>query len=570
MSNNLVLERVKQGIDVLLRPGDVHELRIPKAGRFKTVSGYFNDPEKLANAIAEMSGEAEGVYITLNPVNPALLARANNRLKSYSETTAGDGDIVERLWLLVDIDPQRPAGISATGSEKAAAKVKAPEVSFHLSDRGWPLPIPGDSGNGYHLRYRIRLPNNSESTQLVKDCLNAPAAKFDDAVVKVDTSVFNASRIAKAYGSLAAKGDSTDERPHRYTSLMRSDYGAATEVPVELLQALAAETPKKEQVKKESPGSGAKTSPEKMEKWLDHYNIRHSQAKRIAAGWMWILNPCPLNSAHSGTSCAVILRDDGTLCFECKHNSCQIPWKEFRAKVEELHPNKPKFYFVEKEDTLAKYSSKWKINKPENVEEVPSLPSWESLADELDLLRVGGEECVDEDGKTKTKKLPRHIVQESIFQFILSVFQKRAKLFFDAYPYVYLPNEETIIRFHDDREAYTLLGNMRLRVEQHDAKLVKSNLALHIQSHGEATQIERWGCFRNSAVYVNNGRKGMFKITTDSIEEITNGTDGVYMLAEEVGPWPELDNDNRLRMENIARALGGLGLKTTDSVLCSP
>jgi len=569
VKNNCDIERVKQALGLVMRPGDVHELRVPNAGRLKTVSGYFDDQDKLASAIAELSGEAEGVYITLNPVNPALLARANNRWKPYSEKLTGDGDISERLWLLVDIDPQRPAGISSTEIEKNAAKVKAREVNAYMKGRGWPLPIAADSGNGYHLRYRIKLPNNDESKELLKDCLNALAAKFDDKVVKVDTSVFNASRIAKAYGSLAAKGDSTEVRPHRYASLMRSDYAAATEVTIELLQALAAEAPKKEKPKKEISGSGAATSPEKMEKWLDHYGIKHSEAKQIAAGWMWILKPCPLDSTHTGTSSAVILRDDGTLCFECKHNSCQIPWKEFRAKVEELHPDKSKFYFVEKEDTLAKYASKWQIEKFDDREADPSLPSWKSLADELDLLRIGEEEYVDEDGKTKTKKQPRHIVQENIFQFVLSAFRKRAKLFFDAYPYVYLPSEERIIRFHDDREAYTLLGNLRLRVEQHDAKLVKSNLALHIQSHGEATQIERWGCFRNNAVYVNNGRKGMFKITTGGIDEVPNGTDGVYMLADEVGAWPELSDDNRLLMESISTALGGFGLKTTDSVLCS-
>jgi hypothetical protein len=563
------IEHVKQAINLLIRPGDVHELRVPKAGKLKTVSGYFDDPEKLAQAIVELSGVAEGVYITLNPVNPTLLARTNNRWKGYSETLTGDGDIVERLWLLVDIDPQRPAGISSTDIEKVAARTKAREVRAYLLERGWPLPIAADSGNGYHLRYRIKLPNNSESTQLVKDCLNALSAKFSDEVVKVDTSVFNASRIVKAYGSLAAKGDSTEERPHRYASLVKSDYSVATEVPVELLQALAAEAPKKEQPKKGISRTGAAITPEKMEQWLDLYGIKHNEAKRISVGWMWILKPCPLDSSHIGTSPAVILRDDGTLCFECKHDSCQIPWKEFRARVEELHPDKPKFHFVEKEDTLGKYTSKWKINKTEEVEEGSTLPSWENLADELDELRVGKEEYVDEDGKSQTKKLPRHIVDENIYQFVLTSFRARANLFFDAYPFVYLPNEEKIIRFHDDREAYTLLGNMRLRVEQHDAKLVKNNLSLHIQSHGEATQIERWGCFRNNTVYVNNGRKGIFKITTDSIDEVPNGTDGVYMLAEEVGSWPELNEENRLRMESISRALGRFGLKTTDSCLCS-
>jgi len=31
--------------------GDVVELRIPKAGKFKTISGYFNDPAAFADAV---------------------------------------------------------------------------------------------------------------------------------------------------------------------------------------------------------------------------------------------------------------------------------------------------------------------------------------------------------------------------------------------------------------------------------------------------------------------------------------------------------------------------------------
>jgi hypothetical protein len=69
--------------------GEVVELRIPKAGRHKTISGCFDDFEALAVAIAEHSG-AEGipaVYYTLNPVSRDLLARSANRTKNYATET---------------------------------------------------------------------------------------------------------------------------------------------------------------------------------------------------------------------------------------------------------------------------------------------------------------------------------------------------------------------------------------------------------------------------------------------------------------------------------------------------
>jgi hypothetical protein len=341
------VEKIRQSIAVIIEPGDVHELRVPKAGKYRTISGFYDDPNLLANAIAKLSGKAEGVYLSLNPVSSALLARAQNRCKSYADNLATDLDIIRRKWLLVDIDPVRPAGISSSKPEKEASRVKAREVRRYLSQRGWPLPVAMDSGNGYHLRYRIDLLNDKPSTALVKGCLEALAAKFNDDAVKVDTAVFNASRIAKAPWSLAAKGDSTEDRPHRYARLLKAAGEADGIVSIKLLESLASEAPKQEQAKRAKSKVG-KITPEKVEEYLANYDIRHDEARRIDIGWIWILRPCPLDPSHVGTSPAIILRDDGTLCWECKHESCQMPWEEFRKALEELHPEKPKFNFFEK------------------------------------------------------------------------------------------------------------------------------------------------------------------------------------------------------------------------------
>jgi hypothetical protein len=95
-----------------------------------------------------------------------------------------------------------------------------------------------DSGNGYHLLYRIDLLNDPAATTLVKNGLVTLAQRFDNQLVKVDESVYNAARIVKAYGSLAAKGKPTQERPHRISKLLRVP---KTVIPVTLeqLQALA-------------------------------------------------------------------------------------------------------------------------------------------------------------------------------------------------------------------------------------------------------------------------------------------------------------------------------------------
>ena len=68
--------------------------------------------------------------------------------------------------------------------------------------------------------YRIYVPAADE--ELIKRCLAALAKVFDDADVKIDQEVFNPARIWKLYGSLACKGDSTIERPHRMAGSQRA------------------------------------------------------------------------------------------------------------------------------------------------------------------------------------------------------------------------------------------------------------------------------------------------------------------------------------------------------------
>src|SRR5437879_5705216 len=106
-------EEIKRSVALFLEPGAVIELRVPKAGRDGTISGYFANPDQLARAAAAVDGKGPGIYVTLNPVMPDLLARASGRLKSRADFTTSDGEILRRRCLLLDFDPRRPAGISS-------------------------------------------------------------------------------------------------------------------------------------------------------------------------------------------------------------------------------------------------------------------------------------------------------------------------------------------------------------------------------------------------------------------------------------------------------------------------
>src|SRR5215217_1151600 len=159
-------------VELLFESDAVVELRAFK-GR-ETVSGYFDDHVLLAREASKFEDRGYSVYVTLNEVDPALLARASNRVrKVYKEPTTSDSDILRRRWLPLDFDPARPSGVSATDTEKKAAHRRAMEVREFLRELGWPEPIVGDSGNGYHLLYRVDLPNDRESLELVKGVLES-------------------------------------------------------------------------------------------------------------------------------------------------------------------------------------------------------------------------------------------------------------------------------------------------------------------------------------------------------------------------------------------------------------
>src|SRR5262249_18414800 len=87
--------------------------------------------------------------------------------------------------------------------------------------------------------YRGDFPNDPSVTDLFERTLKAIAARFSDTVVKVDTGVGNAARVWKVYGTHAAKGDHTEERPHRIARILELP-PELTPVSREALEALAA------------------------------------------------------------------------------------------------------------------------------------------------------------------------------------------------------------------------------------------------------------------------------------------------------------------------------------------
>lgn len=325
-------EQIRRAVEALSEPGNVRELRALKNGT--TAAGYFDSPEALSEEAAKLDEQGFNVYVTANPVEPALLARAENRIKRPLRATTSDKDVIRRRWLPVDLDPQRPAEISATDEEKEAALKRARGVYGYLKEQGWPEPIAGDSGNGAYLLYPIDLPNDSGSLELVSGVLEALSFKFSDGRVKVDTSTKNASRISRLYGTTNRKGDSTQDRPHRVSKLLKVPE-KRVEVSREQLQAVAASKP--ETPKPERKGLHTKPGAQfDFDAWISEHVIPVKREGPWQDGYRWVLEECIWNG-HTDNAAYVVQFPSGAIYAGCQHDSCQTGenrWRELRKHYE--------------------------------------------------------------------------------------------------------------------------------------------------------------------------------------------------------------------------------------------
>jgi len=324
------IAETRRALSLILEPGQVAELRVLNTRR-GTVSGYFDDFEKLALAAATWSGKVPGVYLTLNPVNADLLARAHNRVREFARETTSDVDILARRWLPLDFDAVRPAGISSTDAEHIAALDKAQECRGYLRAEGWPDPILADSGNGGHLLYGVALPKDDASRRVIASCLKALAFRFDDQAVHVDQGNFNAARIWKLYGTAVCKGDSLPKRPHRLARIL----DAPTLEPVLHLQleALAATVPAPPPPLR-SPRGGY-GQPLDLDAFIARHNIDVAFEKTWNGARCLVLRVCPFSQDHNDRSAVSIQWPGGALAFRCHHNGCiGKGWPELRQLLE--------------------------------------------------------------------------------------------------------------------------------------------------------------------------------------------------------------------------------------------
>lgn len=325
---------ITHALRLWFQAGDVFEVRVLDAvsadyRREHIESGYFDYehisaiPEALKRLLS-----FRGVYVTVNPVNPDLLARAVNRLRPAGRNpTTADTDIVRRRWLLIDCDPRRASGVSSSNAEHESALAKAREIRDGLSSLGWPDPIMTDSGNGAQLMYRIDLP--ADDGELVRRVIGE-IAKASSEQVAIDTSVHNPARIWRLPGTMNCKGDSIPERPHRMARILDEPQDIVT-VSREQMQDIVSY--QSEDTQTDVPDDEWKhTMPAfDLDSWIAQYCPELGSPQPWKGGRKWIFPVCPFNEAHTNKSAVLIQEPSGAVAFKCHHNGCSgNDWRALR------------------------------------------------------------------------------------------------------------------------------------------------------------------------------------------------------------------------------------------------
>ena len=341
----LDINNITKAIQLLHSNEELFEIRLIN-GNYNA-SGYFTSADTAIRALQDFHPEwnartktarAANIFITLNPINMSCYSRKQHDcFIENAQPTTKDNEIIALHWLLIDLDPKRMSGVSSSEEELKLAKAKARTIHDFLLDRGFKEPIRAMSGNGIHLVYRFDVPNTAENVAVFENTLKVLSEKFSDEEVEVDTTVFNPARICKLWGTIAQKGATTPERPHRKAYIEPSVPSSVDVNDFTLLQALAVE------FKDDKPSAPVQDTiqTEKKEKFdlqkfISDHNIPVKNIENTPDGTVkYVLEHCVFDESHKGKDAAIFQKSDGTLGYKCFHNSCSDKhWKDVRLLFE--------------------------------------------------------------------------------------------------------------------------------------------------------------------------------------------------------------------------------------------
>jgi hypothetical protein len=237
---------VAEQLALFVAPNQVTELRALHVGeRGRTFAGWFSGDRlhEMARQALALSRQAAGVYFIPNPIDPPTAAKRLNTVlnvpRGFALTT--DADILERRFLIVDLDPRRgpndqgehcPSSWRELGhASRLARHVIRPFCAAHE----FPDAITMCSGNGIHLVYPLRpaLPGGQAGrSDPLAGFLRLLSDRFSDARLSIDPNTFNSCRMLKVPGTTTRKGEATPNRPFRTARITEIPNGWQPPEPV--------------------------------------------------------------------------------------------------------------------------------------------------------------------------------------------------------------------------------------------------------------------------------------------------------------------------------------------------
>ena len=125
------IEEIRKWHKIFKRDDELFEIRLLGD---KTYSGYFYDVEQAIEALKPY--DTWNIYFSVNEVKRACASRSQfGRFQQVKGTATSKQDIEHRWYLPIDVDCERPSGVSSTDAEKELAHQKAGAVYRFLKEK---------------------------------------------------------------------------------------------------------------------------------------------------------------------------------------------------------------------------------------------------------------------------------------------------------------------------------------------------------------------------------------------------------------------------------------------------
>ena len=318
---------------IFKRDNELVEIRF--LGNNKTASGYYKNIDNLLRDVERMDAEDKfQIYFTLNCIEDSCYGREQcEKVIWKPKNTTTDNDIKGRYWIMIDLDPKRPAGTSSSNEEYEKAHIKAVDVYRYLMDMGFYEPVVCSSGNGWHLLLPCKIGISTETNDVVNKFLRVLSMLFSDESIDIDVKVGNPARICKLYGTMAKKGTNIPERPHRMARIVKTPEEIKPN-NIEYFKKVAELFPEREQ-----PSVNNNWKPQDgnfdLDDFIAKHNIPVTRKVEVADGTRYYLKHCLFNPEHKGKDAILFKHNNGAVAYYCYHNSCQDnDWRKVREMYE--------------------------------------------------------------------------------------------------------------------------------------------------------------------------------------------------------------------------------------------